>query len=463
MKIYKIPASYDTLNDDQKLIFNMIKFGYDSNVHFFLTGDAGVGKSYLIDVYTDFCELNNINIIKTAPTGVAATNIKGVTCHKQFKLPLSILTETLSSTQYANMYKILQFMDVLFIDEISMARIDIFDNIMRQVQEVNKIRANKKLQPVQVIVSGDFGQLQPVVSDEDRKNYKQLTGKDIGNGCCYNSHWWIDMDFKPLVLTTPMRQSDKQFCSALNNIKIGIKSDIDFLNQNSAPAEIQNGIWLCGYNNTAAEKNALGIYKLPGKLYESEAKVTGRANIKHTSLAEKLIYKNGARVMMVARDVAKYGSSCPYHNGSLGTITNIAFNGIVTIKLDTGLTIYCDKIKLPFIEYNVSNGQIVPNEIGSVTQYPFKIGYAVTIHKSQGQTYDNMNLVPEIFTPGQLYVALSRCKSLSNIYIQPDSYGQKITSEKILPNQDAVKFLIKQDADFATYKNWFQTNVSGQV
>ena len=459
MKQYKFPASYDTLNPEQKLVFSIMIYGYDAHEHYFLTGDAGVGKSYVIDVFTDFCNLNNINIVKTAPTGVAATNIKGTTYHKQFKLPLSVLTEKIDGNQFANMYKILQYMDVLFIDEIGMARIDAFDNIMKQVEEVNKIRAKQRKQPVQVILSGDFGQLQPVVTEQDKINYAKITGRDIGNGCCYKSHWWTDMNFKPLLLTTPMRQSDAVFCKALNNVKIGIKQDIDYLNNNSAQAEIPNGIWLCGYNDTAAEKNALGIYKLPGAIHTSKAIVTGRANIKHTNFAENLIYKEGARVMMTMRDINKPAKMCPYCNGSLGTIESIYPNGTIAIKLDTGVTIHVDKVKFPFVEYTVVNGQIQTNEIGHITQYPFKIGYAITIHKSQGQTYDAMNLVPEIFTPGQLYTALSRCKMLQNIYIQPDKYGQKITEKKIMPNNDIIMFMIKIESEFVTYRDWFKNTV----
>lgn len=457
MKLYKFPKSYDTLNSEQKLIFNILKYGYDSHIHYFITGDAGVGKSYLIDVFTDFCKINNINIVKTAPTGVAATNIKGTTYHKQFKLPLSVLTEQIEPSQFANMYKVLQYMDILFIDEIGMARVDAFDNIMRQVQEINKIRAKFNKQPVQVILSGDFGQLQPVITDQDKINYQKLYQKDIGNGCCYNSHWWTDMDFKPLILTTPMRQSDAAFCTALNNIKIGIKQDIDYLNQNSAQSEIKNGIWLCGYNNTAAHKNALGIFNLPGKEYHSDATIIGKANIKHTNMAEKLIYKKNARVMMTMRDLNQPRS--PYCNGSLGTIENISPNGAITIRLDTGVKTIVNKIKLPFIEYNVVNGRMEAKEVGYVIQYPFKIGYAITIHKSQGQTYDAMNLVPEIFTPGQLYTALSRCKTLQNIYIQPDQYNNKITEKKIMPNIDIVKFMIKLESDYNTYKDWYMDTI----
>ncbi len=456
MKQYRYPDIYATLNDDQKMTFQMLVYGCDSNVNYFLTGNAGTGKSYLVDAYYEFCQLNGLTMLKCAPTGVAATRIGGVTMHRMFKLPLTVLTEKFEGSQYANIYKILVHADVLFIDEISMARIDIFDNAMAQVQFANGVRAKNGQPPMQVVVCGDFGQLMPVVTETDRNLYAQLTGKDIGNGCCYNSHWWTDMNFQPILLTQPMRQSDSRFCRALDNLRIGIGTDVDFLNQNCAPAPLKDGIWLCGYNNTAAEKNARGIYSLPGQASTNMAIVTGKANIKQTNFVENLIYKNGARVVMCMRELGNKFS--PYDNGSLGTIVGLG-RGWVKIDLDNGKRVTVSPVKLPFYEYAVSGGSVQPREIGTVTQYPFKIGYAVTIHKSQGQTYDQMNLVPEIFMPGQLYVAMSRCRELSKIYVQPDGYGRRITPDKIMPNKDVVQFLIGQDAKYSQYRQYFAANL----
>lgn len=457
MRNFKFPTKYDTLNYDQKLIFNMLIYGYVSNQHYFLTGNAGVGKTYLINVFDEFCRMNAINLMKVAPTGVAATNIQGTTLHKGFKLPLSVVDEKLENAQYANIQKTIRYVDILFIEEVSMVRIDIFDNVMKNIQEANKVRARYNQNPIMVILSGDFGQLMPVITEDDRKNYTKLTGRDIDNGCCYNSHYWIDMDFKPIMLTTPMRQQDVTFCRALDNIKIGIKADVDYLNNNCAQQPLPNGIWLCGYNNTANQKNVEGLYNLPGNIIESKAVITGKANIKHTNLAEKLLYKKGARVMMTMNE----GTIGGYHNGSLGTLVDVRPNR-VRIKLDTGRTVDVFKTTIPFYEYDVCNGKMVQNQVGSVIQFPFKIGYAVTIHKSQGQTYDTMNLVPEIFMPGQLYVAMSRCKNLDQIYIQPDKYGHRVTETKIMPNPEIIKFLIKIDSEYNTWKQYYLSTVGFQ-
>lgn len=451
MKTYKYPLSYDTLNADQKLIFDMIRYGLDNRQNYFLTGNAGVGKSYVIDVYNDFCNLNNINIAKTAPTGTAAINIKGVTLHKLFKLPFTIATTELSSTQICNIDNMIKYLDVIFIDEVSMVRIDIFDNIMTQIKFANKEREKINLEPIQIILSGDFGQLKPVITEQDKTLYSEIYNTDINDGQCFRSKFWFDFEFKPLELTTQMRQSDTNFCNALNNIRIGIKSDIDYINQNSATIPINNGIWVCGYKNTVAEKNALGIFNLPGELYRSKAVVSGVAKIEHSNVPDELLFKINARVMMTQ-------NTRDYHNGSLGTITN--YDGrYVTIQLDSGCTVIVEKTKTSFYKYEKDyNNRIAAVEVGRITQFPFRIGYATTIHKAQGQTYDAMNLVPEIFTPGQLYTALSRCKNLDKIYIQPDRKNQKITENKIMQSPELLKFIIQQNSEFQQFKHEYLCN-----
>lgn len=457
MKSYKIPLSYNTLNDDQKTAFDMLKFGLDAGQNFFLMGDAGVGKSYLIGVYSEFCSMNGVAMLKAAPTGTAAVNVKGSTLHKLFRLPFSIIPAEISSKQLDNIYSMIAMADVIFIDEISMVRVDMFENVMLQIRKANEIRANKRIQPIQVIISGDFGQLKPIVTAEDRRLYQETTGKDIGAGCCYDARMWDVMDFNPIALHKQMRQSDPAFCNILDMMRIGVGTDKDiaYLNDNSAQAEIPGGIWLCGYKDTAAEKNAVGLYRLPGELRSSKAVIRGKAKIEQTNLAENLLYKVGARVMMTRNQGNEY------HNGSLGTIRSETPDGHIVIALDSGRVIMTEKCKTSFYEYKVGwNGHIEQVEVGSIQQYPFKIGYAVTIHKSQGATYDSMNLVPEIFAVGQLYTAISRCRSLGAMYIQPDKAGRRITKEKLMPDKDIVKFLIDQDGKAFEYKAYFESQVS---
>jgi len=461
MRNYHIPASYNTLNADQKLAFDMLKYGYDSGKNYLITGNAGTGKSYLIDAYTEFCEMNNITIVKTAPTGLAATTIGGVTLNKMFMLPPTICEDRISGTQYSNIERKLIYADVIVIDEISMVRIDAFNSVMRQIKKVNDYRARRygtSKNPVQIILCGDFGQLPPIIKDEDKKLYTELYNKDIQDGFCYNSSYWTDFDITPILLTDSMRQKDPAFCKALDNIKIGISKDIDYINQNSAKQPIKDAIWLCGTNKTAKILNDGFIAQIPNPVFKtSTAKTEGRANVKQTAFEEILTFTVGARVLMVMKDTAAHHSR--WQNGQLGTITAIHHDS-VDIRFDgTYSPVNVEPAEVPFIEYTVDGDHLTPTEIGSVTQYPFKIGYAITIHKSQGQTYDKVNLVPEIFQDGQLYVALSRCRELDNIFIAFDKNGNKLIPDQVRTAKDIIKFALKVDAEYYEFKDFYLNTV----
>lgn len=451
MKKYKYPEQYDTLNEDQKMTFDMLLWGYNNGRHFFLTGDAGVGKSYLIRTLSDFCNINNINFIKVAPTGIAAINIGGMTMHRMFRIPTCVVTENLDEKQEDNVYNMIQFVDICLIEEVSMCRIDVFDNVMANIKDANALRKAYGKKPIMVILAGDFGQLMPVVRNEDKLIYQKALEKDMRNGCCFHSHYWPEYQFIPVMLKQQMRQADSDFCNALNNIKVGKTDDIQFLNENSSQTPIPNGIWLCGRNDTAEKKN-LECMKNLSKGYSNKAEKCGYVDMSQTTFIENLIFAVGARVVMLIND----NNTHAYINGSLGTINKIfPRRNAVEIKLDNGNTVEVEPFTQYFYEYEVVNGKIYEETIGYIRQFPFKIGYAITIHKSQGQTYDKMNLVPEIWSPGQLYVALSRCKTLSNIYIQPKN-GRKLTNSHVKTDPDITKFLLCMDDVFERFKTFYE-------
>ena len=450
MKQYEYPQSYYTLNEEQTLIFNMMIWGFDNSKHFFLTGDAGVGKSYIIRTISDFCELNNINLVKVAPTGIAAVNINGMTIHRLFKIPIHVVSEDIDSTQKTNIIKLISHIDICLVEEVSMARLDVFNNMMANIKEANEYRKRKGKKPIMVILAGDFGQLMPIVKDEDKDIYKQMTGEDMYNGCCYNSHYWKEYKFIPLILTQQMRQSDIPFCEALNSIKVGKTDSLSYINNNSSQNPIPNGIWLCGRNDTAEKKN-IECMKSLSNIHTYKARKYGNVDMNSTTFVDTLKYAVGARVVMLINDNENH----EYINGSLGTITRInsTFN-IVYIKLDNGRNIKVEPYTQNFYEYRVIGDQIIEELIGYIRQFPFKIGYAITIHKSQGQTYDQMNLVPEIWSPGQLYVALSRCKTLANIYIQP-LYGSKIIPKYVKADAEIVEYMTSISQTFNNFKKFY--------
>lgn len=437
---------YKTLNAGQTNTFDCFIAG--ENI--FITGDAGTGKSYLVKAIDEFCTLNDLTIVKTAPTGVAALNIYGATLHKQFKLEVGLdfseVTENSVVTNKA--YNFLKRTDILLIDEISMVRMDIFDRLMQIIFYYNEYRAKKKKKPIQIIFVGDFGQLAPVINKEERPHLEEHYGKPIGDGYCFQSKYWRMFKVHTCRLTEVVRQQDPEFCAALDECKEGDSHCLQFFRAKSASEEIPDAIWLCGVNATAKRKNDEGLARINKPLLQYKAVYDGDATIKDKLADDEFFVKVGARVVMLVND-----ASGAYQNGSMGTVLNV-MNEFIYIKIDdkkkadgtietAGKVVmiepheFCKykyeskNVETPIFDEN--NAPIIDEETGlqkvkreiklckvqtgSVTQYPMRLGYAVTIHKSQGQTYDAMNLEPEIWDCGQLYVAMSRCKTIERVYI----------------------------------------------
>lgn len=418
------PQMYDTLNQEQKQAIKLLASG----TNMFITGNAGTGKSYLVKAFAKYCEHEKISLVKTAPTGIASIEIGGATLHHQFKLKVGLDFSPVTKSQ-----KFLDATDVLLIDEISMVRIDVFERIMRTVQIANKKRPRKK-KPIQIVLIGDFYQLAPVISKEEKPHLISQYGADIKDGYCFQSSLWSELRIQTYNLTTVIRQEDKMFCAALDACKKGDAECLSFIRNRASRTPFPDGIWVCGKNATVTRKNDEELSKLEGNIYWSEAEYEGKVT-ESDRLCDKIFaFKIGARVVMISNDYEEQF----YQNGSLGTITGIEGN-LIIVELDSGDVIEVGKKAFPKYEYEYKtegkNVTLEQNIIGSAMQYPMRLGYAVTVHKSQGQTYDKMNLMPEIFSNGQLYVALSRCKSIENIYIE-----KYISPRMVMTSEEVKKF-----------------------
>lgn len=420
-------ADYDkALNAGQKAVMQKLQAG--ENV--FITGNAGTGKSFLVSAYTAYCKEHGIELVRTAPTGIAAQNISGATLHSQFKLKT-----TLDFEKPKKVPEWLKQTDALLIDEISMVRIDVFDKIMQYVAIANEKRPKSK-KPIQMVFCGDFFQLAPVIPQGDKPHLTQFYKKSVQDGYCFQSSYWKMFQVQLCKLTEVVRQDDKNFCAALDLCKEGNASCLSYFNTHMATKENPNAIWLCGKNATAYQRNMEALDKLAG------AKIYAKAEYNDTTEKDRLcddlfVYKIGARVVMLVNDV--YGA---YQNGSMGTIISTFGDDEIVVKIDgNDVPVRVERRKYTKSEYVVKEEQeIVRNkdgtpkldkdgkektrkkkkleceEKGYAEQFPMRLGYAVTIHKSQGQTYEAMNLEPEIFANGQLYVALSICKTVEGIY-----------------------------------------------
>jgi ATP-dependent exoDNAse (exonuclease V) alpha subunit len=384
----------------------------------FITGDAGTGKSYVLNKFIDWCHQEDKNVIVTAPTGIAALNIDGSTLHRAFKAPIGPLVQPLRSLS-----GILKDADILIIDEISMCRIDLFEFAIKQVIKVNAMRVkdpNGKPM-IQIVLSGDFFQLPPVIVDTEREVLNKYFGRDIGYGYAFQSELWEQCNFVNIVLNEVVRQNDKEFMQALNKARLGDKSCITYFQKYSSRYEIKDAILLCGTNKKAKEKNDQELSLINEKEYCFESFVEGEVKSSDKVTEDELRLKVGARVMTLVND-----QEDRYKNGSFGTITQIdSKSSTVYVQIDSGVKVAIEPYTWEIKGYSTdSKGKLEKNTIGTFTQLPLKLAYAITIHKSQGQTYDKVNVNPYCWDYGQLYVALSRCKTINKMhltqYIKPD-------------------------------------------
>lgn len=403
------------LNEEQLKALEFL----NNNQNVFITGGAGVGKSYLINEYKKLNQ--DKNILLCAPTGVASINIGGCTLHRTFRIPVKLLTPNEPLINYQEVMSILRRVDIIIIDEISMCREDVFNYVCRYIKYENQDRINNQYRqgtlPIKLILVGDFYQLPPVITSNEKNAFAQLYNNSTG--FAFQSESWKELDIKTFELTTVVRQSDKEFSNCLNHIRKNQNPDLDFLNFNKCDNYIDNAIYLCSVNSMADEFNQKKLDMLNTKEKTFTMRKTGDVSkIKKSDLCvnEVLTLKIGCRVMAVIND-----TDDAYQNGSLGTVVDFTDNDDVVVQLDNGLKVTFTDHCFDIIDYTVSgegkSASVSKDIIASYYQIPLKLAYAITIHKSQGQTYDSVNIdLSKIFADGQLYVALSRCKSIQNMH-----------------------------------------------
>lgn len=416
-------------NSEQQQAYNTIMSG--ENV--FLTGNAGVGKSYVLRQVIADLEYHGIMPYVAAPTGIAALNVNGITIHRLFKLrPTTNLFQAPVGKNLKVFYQLFnQAENVLIIDEISMCSAALFSYVMKGVAKTME----KKHCHIQIILVGDFSQLPPVVrrgSLEDREMLNQYNGI-----FAFQSPIWNDLHFKNVILTDIVRQNEPDFTKALNQIRVGNPEGIDFINQNAVAKPIDQAITLCGTNRTANSINSKKLAELDTKAFTFTATASPRFPKNAKPTLDDLTIKVGARVMTVVNNETEDNT---YFNGSIGTVVSINPRGFhlgntfiapegtdqnkanhypqITVHLDNG-----DFVTISWHTWEVygyaqdGNGDMQRVKVGEFTQLPIKLAYAITIHKSQGQTYDAVNFDPQIFADGQLYVGLSRVKSIRGLHL----------------------------------------------
>jgi len=416
-----------TVNPEKSDIFDKIE---NSHKHFFITGKAGTGKSHLLK----FLKTNSKKqIVVCAPTGVAALNVSGQTLHSFFKIPPNFVNpeEVKLSNKVA---ELLRHVEVLVIDEVSMVRaemIDIIDHLLKQARE-----PFTPFGGVQLVMFGDPFQLPPIVASKELQEY---FSRNHGGFHFFNAHVWEDVEFETYELKEIFRQKDDLFIALLNRVREGDVDD-DLLAQLNRRVEefLEDSpvIVLSTTNNKVNFINSNKLSSIPSKEFVFEAYISGALDERQYPADEILKLKKGAQIMMLKND-----PDDRWVNGSLGTVESL---GEEEINVNINGAIYnvapvsWDKINY---FYNRETKKVEEQIVGKFVQYPIRLAWAITIHKSQGQTFDRViiDLDSGAFTTGQVYVALSRCRSLSGIFLT-----RPIGREDIKVDSDVVKFMKKK-------------------
>ena len=399
--------------------------------HFYITGKAGSGKSTLLAYFRSVTQKNTAVL---APTGVAAIRVKGQTIHSFFGFPPKVIQTR--HIKKVRQIELLQNLETLIIDEISMVRADVFDAIDYSLR-VHRKKLTQPFGGVQVIVFGDLFQLPPVVNMDE----SSLLERIYPNGqFFFHSNIFQDAQFKTLELQSIYRQTDDHFIYLLNAVRDGsiTNSQIDNLNDSLVDSfEMDEGkIILTTTNARASGINQNYLKQLSSEEFSYRAQATGQFYKELFPTDEVLKLKKGAQVIMIKNDPEKR-----WVNGSIGTIHDIAEK---KIKVKINHKIYeVKKEKWDRIQYSYDDDQqeVLENVTGSFKQYPMRLAWAITIHKSQGQTFEKViiDMSQGSFAPGQLYVALSRCISLKGIeLLRPLKKSDVIVNKQLIGFQDRL-------------------------
>ena len=411
------------LGTDQKAVFELIENKSES---VFVTGGAGTGKSLLLKYF-----VNNTTkrCIVVAPTGVAALNAGGQTIHSLFKLSFEI-QEMKDIYVGTELKYLLNNIDTLIIDEVSMVCVDIMEIINKKLQIARE--NNEPFGGVQLVLFGDLFQLPPVISDKDGYRYLDDT---YGSVFFFSAPSIKKMQLKVIELKENFRQNDKSFVSILNCIRKGDRISSSLIELNKRTCEklpSEETIILSGRNETVTKINHDRLLKIDSEEFIYEASVVGDFKESAFPTEKFLKLKVGAQVMMMKNDTT---GKKRWVNGTIGTIEALSEN-LIEVKIN-GVIHAVDKAMWENHQYHYDADikELSKDVIGVYKQFPLRLAWAITIHKSQGQTFSSViiDLRQGAFSSGQTYVALSRCRTLEKTYLlSPIKYSDILVSNKII-------------------------------
>lgn len=422
-------------------------FVNSTNSPIFLTGKAGTGKTTFL---RNLAEITHKTYVILAPTGIAALHAKGVTIHSQFLLPFGSFLPTrepegnfTNSGNYYTQYslgrrhtlnsarkKVLKSVELLIIDEVSMLRADVLDAIDYRMKSVKR-NFDEPFGGVQVLMIGDLFQLPPIVKDDEW----QVLGKFYKSMHFFEAKALQSSGLVYIELNKIFRQKDDQFIQILNHLRENktTQEDISFLNRFFKTEEeiknLKDNIIITTHNYKAEAHNQKELGLLKGKSHFFEAEVKNEFPESIYPIPKKLELKEGAQVMFIKNDSSGFSD---FFNGKMAVVKNIVDDEIKVMMTDTKLEYILKKETWENKRYGIKEEtkELQEEVIGTFEQYPIKLAWAVTVHKSQGLTFDKAIIdIGQAFAPGQVYVALSRLRGLEGLTLRTRIQSNIISSD----------------------------------
>jgi len=409
----------------------------DSDRSIFITGRAGTGKSTLLN---HFRNTTKKKVAVLAPTGVAALNVKGQTIHSFFRFKPGITPDRVKKLRSDNPESIYRKLDIIVIDEVSMVRADLLDCVDKFLR-LNGPATDNPFGGIQMAFIGDLYQLPPVVTGGEKEVFQSLYKTPY----FYGARVFDSFEMEFVELEKIYRQHDEQFITLLNGIRNNSVTGegLELLNEryqpDFEPPPEDFYVYLTTTNRLAEEINGKRLAGLKGRLYIFTGSIEGEFGQEYLATKIDLEVKVGAQIMMLNND-----TEGRWVNGSIGKITGITQNGkgedIIVAELADDEEVEITPFTWEIYRFFVEGGGLQSEVIGTFTQYPLMLAWAVTIHKGQGKTFDRViiDIGKGIFAHGQMYVALSRCTTLGGIVLKRPALKKHIWT-----NYQVMDFLTK--------------------